>query len=128
VHKRDWFRAVLAEPDARKLIGALAQQAAAMKQRAGTIFEIVRNAAPADPEIAALWDQFMDDFYETQRLVIDELEERRALKIDPDRATDVLWTINHPAVYHLLVGERGWTSAEYERWLDATLTDQLLRP
>jgi AcrR family transcriptional regulator len=126
VHEREWFRAVLAEPDPRKLIAGLAHQAAAMKERAGTVFEIIRNAAPADPQIAALWDQFMADFYETQRVVIEELDKRRVLKLDPERATDVLWTVNHPAVYHLLAGERGWTTTQYEQWLDDTLAAQLL--
>ena len=126
VAERDWFKAVLAEQDPRKLIGGLAHQSAAMKSRAGSIFEIIRNAAPADPEIAALWEQFMRDFYETQRLVIEQLRKRKALKLDPEKATDALWTLNHPSVHYLLVRERGWSADEYAGWLEQTLVDQLL--
>ena len=126
LHEQESFKAMLAEPDPRKRIKLIAQLAAELKQRAGPIFEIIRNAAPADPEIAALWDRFMQDFYETQRLVIASLERDGSLALDPDRATDVLWTVNHPSVYHLLVRERGWTTAEYEQWLETTLAQQLL--
>jgi AcrR family transcriptional regulator len=126
VVERDWFKAVLDERDARKGIKLLAASAAAMKERAGSLFEIMRQAAAADPEIAALWGEFMQDFYETQGLVIEWLIKRGALKVDADRATDILWTINHPSVYHLLVVERGWSPADYEQWLAATLTEQLL--
>jgi hypothetical protein len=42
------------------------------------------------------------------------------------RATDILWTINHPAVYHLLVVERGWSADDYQHWLEESLNQQLL--
>jgi hypothetical protein len=29
----------------------------------------------------------------------------------------LLWTLNHPAVYRLLAGDRGWTPDRFERWL-----------
>ena len=44
-----------------------------------------------------------------------------------NRATDILWTVNHPAVYHLLVVERGWMADEYRQWLEESLAQQLLR-
>jgi hypothetical protein len=40
--------------------------------------------------------------------------------------TDALWTVNHPAVYHLLVAERGWSTEDYERWLEETRVQQLI--
>ena len=48
--------------------------------------------------------------------------------LDVTRATDVLWTLNHPDVWLLLVGERGWTPERFEQWLGDTLTAQLLPP
>jgi hypothetical protein len=40
--------------------------------------------------------------------------------------TDILWTLNHPDVWLLLVGERGWTPAQFERWFANTNCEQLL--
>jgi hypothetical protein len=61
--------------------------------------------------------------------VVESLRCDRALRpgLGADRAADVLWTLNHPDVYRLLVGERGWTPARYERWLGELLCAQLLR-
>ena len=42
-------------------------------------------------------------------------------------AADILWTLNHPDVYALLVGERGWTPDEHEKWLADLLIARLLR-
>ena len=124
--EREWFRAVVEEPEPRKRLSMFAAAATALKTRAGPIFEIIRHAAPADPEIGAMWDEFMRDFYENQRLVIERFDADGALKVDVNRATDILWTINHPAVYHLLVVERGWSAADYQRWLEDSLNQQLL--
>ena len=43
-------------------------------------------------------------------------------------ATDILWSLNHPDVWLLLVGKRGWSADEFERWLRETLSAQLLAP
>ena len=126
VAQQEWFHAVLDEPDPRKRLSMFAAAATALKRRAGAIFEIIRHAAPADPEIGAMWDEFMRDFYENQRLVIERFDADGALKLDVNRATDILWTINHPVVYHLLVVERGWRAEDYQRWLEESLNQQLL--
>jgi AcrR family transcriptional regulator len=126
VAQQAWFRAVLAEPEPRKRLSMFAEASAALKSRAGGIFEIIRHAAPADPEIGAMWDEFMRDFYDNQRQVIERFDADGALKVDVNHATDILWTINHPAVYHLLVAERGWKTLDYQQWLEETLDAQLL--
>jgi hypothetical protein len=41
-------------------------------------------------------------------------------------ATDLLWTLNHPTVFHMPVTERGWPPDRYRNWLAATLRRQLL--
>jgi hypothetical protein len=38
----------------------------------------------------------------------------------------MLWTINHPNTWQLLVAERGWTPDEYERWAGEAARTQLL--
>ena len=55
---------------------------------------------------------------------------KRALRrgVDAGRATDLLWTLNHPSLWWLLVGERKWTPDEYETWLADAFCEQLLRP
>lgn len=44
-----------------------------------------------------------------------------------DRATDILWMLNHPNTWQLLVSERGWTPEQYERWTGDVACTELLK-
>jgi len=43
-----------------------------------------------------------------------------------DRAADILWTLNHPHLWQLLVRDRGWTPERYEQWCGDVACSQLL--
>jgi len=128
VGERAWFREVLDEPDPRRQLELNARNSRAVKQRAGSLMEVLRATAPAEPELDELWSRIEAEFYENQRAVVRSLHRKQALKpgLGVRRATDVLWTLNHPDVYRLLVGERGWTPARYETWLSDAFVLQLL--
>jgi hypothetical protein len=106
-----------------------AHNARLVKERAAAVMAVIRSAAPTDPDIEALWSRIQTDFYENQRAVVASLHRRRALRpgLGVTRAADILWTLNHPDVWELLVRQRGWTPAEYERWFADTVCAQLLR-
>ncbi len=89
---------------------------------------MIRDAASADPDRAALWGLIQSDFYDNQRSIVESLHARAALREDLDvtRATDILWTLNHPDVWLLLVGTHGWTPDRFERWFADTSCSQLL--
>jgi hypothetical protein len=44
-----------------------------------------------------------------------------------EHAADILWTLNHPSLWQLLVEQRGWTPEEYERWCADAACAQLLK-
>lgn len=117
--ERPWFRAVLDEPDAERAIRLNARNARAVRGRVGTLLDVIRDAAPADPEIADLWARIQREFHDSRRAVVAALRERGALRpgLAPARAADILWTLDHPDVHRPLVTERGWTPAQHERWL-----------
>ena len=128
VAERQWFRDVLAEPDPERQLRLNARNSRAVKLRAADLMRVVRDGAGADPDIAALWKRIQDDFYANQRSIVDALDAKGALApgLDAARAADLLWTLNHPDVWHLLVGERGWSADDYERWFADTACAQLL--
>jgi AcrR family transcriptional regulator len=128
VAERDWYLEVLNEPDPERQLRLNARNARAVKERAGKVLGVIRSAAPSDPDIAALWSRIQTDFYENQRAIVKQLAKRKALRagLDVKGATDILWTLNHPDVWLLLVGERGWTPAQFERWFADTICEQLL--
>jgi hypothetical protein len=50
---------------------------------------------------------------------------RRDLSID--EVADIVWSMNSPEYYQLLVEERGWTIARFEEWLAEAWKRLLLR-
>jgi AcrR family transcriptional regulator len=129
VAERPWYREVVEEPDPERQLRRNAHNARVVKQRIGGVLKILRSAAPVDPDAAALWRLIQTDFHDNQRVIVESLHARQALRSDLDvtRASDILWTLNHPDVWLLLVGERGWTPEEWERWFADTACAQLLR-
>jgi AcrR family transcriptional regulator len=129
VGERSWYREVLEEPDPERKVDLTVRASVIVKKRAGRLLEAIRAAAPSDPHIAALWDRIQTDFYDNQRAVVASIHRRKGLRpgLGVDRAADILWTLNHPDVWELLVRQRGWTPDEYERWFADTVCAQLLR-
>jgi AcrR family transcriptional regulator len=128
VADRPWYREVLDEPDPERQLRLNARNACVVKRRIGPILRVIRSAAAVEPDADALWQLIQSDFYANQRVLVAALEERDGLRpdLDVDRATDILWTLNHPDVWLLLVGERGWTAEQFEAWFADTSCAQLL--
>jgi len=130
VGEQDWYQAVLEEPDPERQLRLNMRNSLIVKTRAGATLEVIRDAASVDPDIGALWERIQVEFHDNQRAVVQSLADKGALTPDLDvaAAADVLWALNHPNQYALLVGERGWSAERYERWLGDLLCAQLLRP
>jgi AcrR family transcriptional regulator len=130
VAQQQWYRAVLDEPDPERQLRLNARNSRLAKVRIAAVIEVIRGAAPADPDIEALWNRIQTEFHANQGEIVKALASRKALRpgLDVSRATDILWTLNHPDVWQLLVGRRGWTPEQYEEWFGDTACEQLLRP
>ncbi|HUR84926.1 MAG TPA: TetR family transcriptional regulator [Solirubrobacteraceae bacterium] len=127
VASRRWYQEVLEEPDPVRKLRLNARNARAVKQRVGSLLGVIRSGAPGDPDVGALWARIQSDFYDNQRTIVATIEEQAlAPGLDVTRATDILWTLNHPDVWLLLVGERGWTADEFERWFGDVSVAQLV--
>ena len=129
VAERSWYREVVEEPDPQRQLRLNARNSRAAKTRIAGVLKVIREAAPVDPDTGALWERIQTEFHANQRVIVERLAQRKALRrgLDVDRATDILWTLNHPDVWQLLVGERGWTPEHYEQWFGDTACSQLLR-
>ena len=129
VAERSWYREVVEEPDPQRQLRLNARNSRAAKTRIAGVLKVIREAAPVDSDTGALWERIQTEFHANQRVIVERLAQRKALRrgLDVDRATDILWTLNHPDVWQLLVGERGWTPEQYEQWFGDTACSQLLR-
>ena len=129
VLERAWYRELLGEPHPRRKLRLVARQSRRVKTRSATLMEVIRNAASVDPEIGQLWDDIEGKLLAAARAVVQQLIDQDALArgLDVDSASDLLWTLNHPSIWQLLVVGRGWAAEQYERWLADSLCQQLLR-
>ncbi len=126
---RAWYRELLDERDPQRQVRLIAKNSRIVKERIGPLLGVIRSAAAVDRDSAQLWDRIQSDFYDNQRAIVEVLHERKALRrgLDVHRATDILWTLNHPDVWQLLVHERDWSPEQWQRWFMETLRVQLLR-
>lgn len=129
VANQQWYLQVMQEPDPERQLRRTAENSRAVKLRIGPVLQIISGAAPVDPDIAALWSRIQTEFRANQRTIAQSLADKDALAPDTDveRAADILWTINHPYLWQLLVGERGWSPEDYAHWCADTLCAQLLQ-
>src|SRR5215218_8204529 len=55
VAERSWYREVIAEQDPERQLRLNARNSRAVKTRIAGVLKVIRNAAPVDPDIGALW-------------------------------------------------------------------------
>ncbi len=128
VARREWYRRLLEERDPERKLQLAGAAARAVKERAGALMFVIRSAAPTEPDTAELWARIQSDFHDNQRVIVESLQAAGSLRpeLDVARASDILWTLNHPDTWHLLVGERRWSPEQWEQWFVQTACAQLL--
>ena len=126
---RPWARRMREEPDGRRALRIWLRTSRAIFGRVAPVMKIVRDAAGSDPQMAAQWQTSLAQRYAAQHAVIQQLADKDALRPDltVDRAADIVFCLVSFEVYLLLTSERGWTPAQWERWITATLTAAILR-
>jgi AcrR family transcriptional regulator len=129
VAEREWYRKAVEEPDPERQLRLNARNSRAAKTRIAAVLDVIRTGATADPDIEKVWARIQTEFHANQRVIVESLAAKKALKrgLGVARATDILWTLNHPDVWLLLAG-RGWTPEEFERWFAEATCRELLRP
>jgi AcrR family transcriptional regulator len=130
VAEQRWYLETLDEPDPERQLRRNAENSRNGKARIGAIVEVIRAGAASDPEIAALWERIQTEYRANQGAIVERLHAKGVLRPDlgVGRGTDILWAINHPNLWQLLVGERGWAQDEYEQWCADLACAQLLAP
>src|SRR2546421_2347032 len=123
-------RRISAEADAHKLLAGYAGVMVEVGRRLAPLYEAVRAAGHADPEARELWQLITEERRTAATGIVRRLAERGALLHGLDRrsASDILWVLNDPALYQLLVTQRRWTQRRFRSWLTRSMQTQLLEP
>ncbi len=126
---RPWMDRVRDEPDARKALAIWMANGRVIFTRVGPIMRIVRDAAGADPDMAAQWEVNQRQRLTAMRVIAELLAAKQGLRDGPpvQDATDIIFALCSIEVFLLLTADRGWTPERWERWMIDTLTATLLR-
>ena len=121
--------AVRAEPDPRRYIERYTGLVMDVYVRIAPIYEAVRGAASADPEVRDVFEAIGSERrIGAGNVVRDLLSKGAALRegLDEEGAADIMWVLIDPGLFHLLVHRRGWTKERFRAWLAETMLRQLL--
>lgn len=109
--------------DLDEFLSLYAGSVSAISARLGPISRVVDQAAGTDADIAQLQQVMRDNRLFGARHTAASLSAKLARDpdtIDVDAAVDVLYLFNDPAIYDVLVRERGWSPPAFSSWLAAT--------
>ena len=84
-----------------------------MYARLAPIYEAVRGAASADPEVRDVFEAIVTERrIGAGNVVRDLLAKGATLRegLDEEAAADILWVLIDAGLFHLLVHRRGWTN------------------
>ncbi|WP_433254516.1 TetR/AcrR family transcriptional regulator [Streptosporangium sp. CA-135522] len=128
VAERPWFKPVWDAASQAAVLDAYAQVCALIGERVAPIFETVRRAADAAPDVTELWDTLQANRRAGAHMVVEHLRTFGPLRpgLDAEQATDVLWLLNDPAHHDTLVRQRGWSAGPFRDWLSGMMRDALL--
>ncbi|OGO57510.1 MAG: hypothetical protein A2Z32_07045 [Chloroflexi bacterium RBG_16_69_14] len=122
-----WYRAFEAEPDPRRALRIVVENAAVILRRVGPLTAAI-HAAANDPEVAAVLDLGELRLHESYRGMVRLLTRKGGLRrgLTVARATDIMFVLLGPDLFDALASGRGWSFAECKRWLVEVLSEQLL--
>jgi AcrR family transcriptional regulator len=117
--QRDYVRAIRAEADAAAKLKIYAAALGAIQPRLAPVFKVLQAAAAQDPDLYALWQEISRRRAANMRLFAQDLaatgQTRGDLSIE--RIADIIWSMNAPEYFLLLVEQRGWTADEFAQWI-----------
>lgn len=128
--ERDYVQAIRQEKDAAKKLQIYAAALRSIQQRLSPLFLVLQGAAPLDLELAALWESIAQRRAKNMRLFAADLAATGRLRrhLSVAKAADIIWSMNSPEFYLLLVQQRGWSPKEFEDYLVDSWTRLLLEP
>lgn len=119
---------VMQAHDQRQQLHLFAQDITSILERVAPIFEIMRQAAKTEPDIADLLQNLLKARLHNMEVFIGRLAEHGLLRdgMVETHAAEVVWTLSSPEVFQLLTVDRGWSREQYIQWLADSLTRLLL--
>ena len=129
--ERDYVKRTQEAASAADKISAYVDGLVQLQDRLAPVFLAVRDAGASDPDSEAEWRRIAERRARNMRLFAADLRTTGELREDvsDDQVADIIWSMNGPEYWRLLVIERGWPPVVFGRHLvDAWTRILLSRP
>ncbi len=125
---RPAIKAILAESDPRKALMLWVQTVTDVVARTTPLGEVLIAAADVDPAAAQLLAEASRNRMLGATVFIRYLAslDGLAVGITEQRAAELCWALTDGHLYRLLVAQRSWSTADFNRWLSDSLAAALL--
>ena len=125
---RPAIKAILAESDPRKAIMMWVQTVADVADRTAQLGEVLNAAADIDPAAAELLAEASSNRMSGASAFVRYLASLDGLAagMTEQRAAELCWALTDGHLHRLLVAQRGWSTADFTRWLSGSLAAALL--
>ena len=119
---------VLQAQDQAQMIELFTNDITQILVRVAPLFPILRTAARTEAEIAELLEALLANRRGNLAQFVRAFITLGTLRpgLDPEQATDLVWTLSSPDVFNLLTLDRGWSAERYSKWLSDALVRLLL--
>jgi AcrR family transcriptional regulator len=129
VLERPWLQEARTATDPNRVVTLWVEASRAILDRGAPLMAVLRDAANADPDMAALWatnEQQRDISY---RLMARQLSDLDAFKADVEleQAADILFALLSLEMYSVFTTTRRWTPQQFQQWTIDTIRTTLLR-
>jgi AcrR family transcriptional regulator len=127
--EREYVSAIREEPEAAGKLQIYASALAEIQPRLAPLFQVLQAAAILEADLGALWQEISSRRATNMRQLAKELMATGRVRpeLTEETIADVLWSMNSPDFYLLLVGQRGWSAQEFGSWLGDAWMRLLLR-
>jgi AcrR family transcriptional regulator len=117
--QRDYVAAIRAATGARAKIETYAAALVQIQPRLAPVYLALRDAAATDPDCAALWREISDRRAANMGAFAADLRTTGDLRADLSDSdiADIVWSMNGPEYWTLLVHDRGWSPGRFGRHL-----------
>jgi len=127
IDEQSWWTEQLNEPDPTRQLQLVARNARRIYERSGALLSVLQTAAPADAELAEVWNDFESQRVDRSRRTATSIH-RKAGEHARGSQRDIaltLFTLTDPAVFSVFTSQAR-TTGEYETWLADVLSRAVL--
>ena len=128
VLSRAWAADAQSARDLAGFLSVVAKVLSAAQARSAGVVLAAYEAAASDPDIQLLIMDRESQRERTATWIVNGVVERAGLRpgLDRARATDTLWMLMDPVIFHRLTRHRDWSSDRYASWFADSVTRLLV--